>query len=175
MDDPEFFKITKEIEHEIENNNHTILSKDKSKYNSDVYLDECLICSSKENLEMHHINWQKDCSEDGFIISKPHIKKNHKSNLMPVCQTCHDNIDRDMIRVSGYEHTTKGTILKWNYVNKENRKSKKYNSQDINNILKLKNMVNITQTKAKKLLSENYNIIISTNTIRKIWNNEYEI
>jgi DNA mismatch repair protein MutS len=175
MDDLDFIKKTREIEKEI-NGIQPILTTNKSKYNNNVYMDECLICSSKENLEMHHIEWQKDCDSNGFILSKSHVNKNHSSNLMPVCQTCHDDIDRDKIRVNGYEQTSKGSLLKWEYVTDTEKKSKrKYNNKDIKIILGIKNEKKITQINAKKLLLKKYNIKISTNTIRKIWNNEYVI
>ena len=68
---------------------------------------------------MHHIEWQKDCDENGFIISKPHVNKNHASNLMPVCTSCHDDIDRGSILVKGYEQTSNGPKLNWEYVKKD--------------------------------------------------------
>ncbi len=175
MDDEEFITLTRNIENEIEETK-PIVKENKSKYNKDVYLDECLICSKREDLEMHHIEWQKDCNEDGFIISKPHVNKNHSSNLMPVCTTCHDDIDKGAILVKGYEQTSNGSKLNWEYVKKEDRKSKKkYDEEDINIILELKNIKKITQKKAKNILMKKHGIKISTNTIGKIWKSNYVI
>ena len=141
-----------------------------------LYLDECLICSKRENLEMHHIEWQKDCNQDGFIISKPHVNKNHSSNLMPVCSSCHDDIDRGSILVKGYEQTSQGPILNWEYVKKENVKSKKkFDDSEIDLILDLKEINKMTQKKAKNILLKKHDIKISTNTISKIWNSNYVI
>ena len=78
---------------------------------------------------------------------------------MPVCQKCHDDIDRDNIRVIGYEQTSNGPTLKWEYVTKDKKKShKKYNQKEIYQILNLKELQNITQTKAKQMLLNNHNI-----------------
>ncbi|VVU94569.1 MutS domain V [seawater metagenome] len=176
MDDMDFIKKTREIEIELNQGSDTIMPTKKSKYNSKLYIDECMICSTKENLEVHHIEWQKDCNSDGFILSKPHVKKNHKSNLMPVCQKCHDDIDRDNIKVTGYEQTSNGPLLKWEYVKADKKKnSKKYNQVEIDLILGFKTIQNITQEKARKILLNNHKIKISKNTIRKIWKNEYVI
>ena len=172
MDDKDFMKLTREIEKEIDNE-PPILNTKVSKYNTNVYLDECLICSTKENLETHHIEWQKDCNSDGFILSKPHVNKNHKSNLMAVCCSCHDDIDRGKIRVTGYDQTSKGPVLKWEYVKVIKNKNKKYSEEDIKKILETKKIKRITQEKAKKLLQTKYSINISKSTIKKIWNNEY--
>ena len=46
MDDESFIKLTREIEKDIEDKK-PIVNENKSKYNSDVYLDQCLICSTE--------------------------------------------------------------------------------------------------------------------------------
>ena len=176
MDDPDFISLTRDIEKDIENNHKPLVQENKSKYNKDLYLDECLICSKRKDLEMHHIEWQKDCDNNGFIISKPHVNKNHSSNLMPVCSSCHDDIDRGAILVKGYEQTSNGPKLNWEYVKNEEIKSKKkYDEDDVDIILNLKDISKITQKKAKNILMKKHGIKISTNTISKIWNSTYVI
>ena len=39
--------------------------------------------------ETHHILPQKDADSDGFIGT---IHKNHKANLMALCEKCHDKL-----------------------------------------------------------------------------------
>jgi hypothetical protein len=56
---------------------------------------------------VHHINSQADC-ENGFVKSKPHIKKNHRSNLIQICQKCHDDVHAGKIRIKGYAATLTG-------------------------------------------------------------------
>ena len=48
----------------------------------------CEICKRK-GVEIHHIKQQKDADERGYVDG---IHKNHKSNLMCVCEECHDSI-----------------------------------------------------------------------------------
>lgn len=63
----------------------------KSKYNGHLYKDECEMCHTKDKLETHHIVWQKDCIDN--LIPNKQLSKNHYSNLMILCQYCHDKIE----------------------------------------------------------------------------------
>ena len=73
-----------------------------SKYNSEIILEKCSICNSKENLETHHIVFQKDFI-DGKNKKKFHLVKNNKSNLVVLCQKCHDEVDRKNIKIKGWK------------------------------------------------------------------------
>jgi len=115
--DDEFIKKALEIKNRLINRdpNSAALSTKKSRYNNDVIMDCCHICGKREklgesmtNLETHHINHQKDCDENGFVKSKPYIKKNQIFNLMVVCQTCHDKIHNDEIEIEGIKMTSQG-------------------------------------------------------------------
>ena len=78
--------------------------------------------------------------------------------------------------MKGYEQTSNGPKLSWEYVKKENIKSKKkYDNQEVNIVLNLKEINRMTQKKAKNILMKKYGIKISTNTISKIWNANYVI
>lgn len=107
MKDEEFNKRTLEIMNEYDENNK------KSRYNSDLVLDECYFCKSKNKLECHHINWQKDFNKNKVKKKQPHIKKNKIYNLMVVCSSCHDKIDRGEIDVKGYKMTSNGVELEY--------------------------------------------------------------
>lgn len=57
----------------------------KSNYNNKLYVDKCHFCN--DNAEhTHHINEQKN-AEDNNYINDTH--KNHKSNLIPLCENHH--------------------------------------------------------------------------------------
>lgn len=86
-------------------------TKEKSKYNSNVKLDKCELCGSKKKLETHHINWQKDCDDKGFIKKLKHIHKNHASNLLVVCAKCHDKIDNGTLDITKKIETSSGLTL----------------------------------------------------------------
>jgi ribosomal protein L24 len=60
-----------------------------SRYSSDVFVDMCGVCKIAKAKEVHHIKEQHMADKNGFI---GHLHKNHPSNLMPLCETCHDEI-----------------------------------------------------------------------------------
>ena len=167
MRDKNFNDRTHEIMKEFDNNGK------KSRYNSDLVLDECYFCQSTEKLECHHINWQKDFDENNINKENPHIMKNKFYNLLVVCQKCHDMIDRDDINVKGWVMTSKGIDLDYSIVKqKKKSKNRKYNEETINNINSIKNKFNTTK-EAKLYIKENFGVKISSSTISKIWKNEY--
>jgi DNA mismatch repair protein MutS len=114
MNDQEFISIASEIHKEI--GGEVLVSDKKSKYNSNVHMTKCQVCSKipKQGeipLETHHIEFQKNCDENGFILSKKHKHKNHKTNLVVLCNTCHDKIDTNKLIIDGYENTSHGPKL----------------------------------------------------------------
>jgi len=69
----------------------------------------------KKNLETHHIEYQINTDINGFIKTegKNHIHKNHKSNLIVLCEKCHDKIHNNKLNIKGYIETNFGKeILK---------------------------------------------------------------
>tara|TARA_B110000977_G_scaffold201234_1_gene294891 strand:+ start:7711 stop:10647 length:2937 start_codon:yes stop_codon:yes gene_type:complete len=111
LDDKDFNDKSKLIEDEYNNTVENINLTQKSRYNSQMLVKECYICHCKTNLEVHHINWQKDCNKF-YVISKPQVKKNSLANLVTLCRKCHDEVDRNNIMIDGYEDTIKGKKLK---------------------------------------------------------------
>jgi len=61
-------------------------------------------------LETHHINFQSKC-KDGFAIDKPHIAKNALSNLAVICESCHDALHKNEIKIEKKVSTSKGKRL----------------------------------------------------------------
>lgn len=74
-----------------------------SLYNSEIVLEKCQICSCKDKLETHHIVFQKDFI-DGKNNKKFHLIKNNKSNLVVLCSKCHDEVDRNNIKIKGWSN-----------------------------------------------------------------------
>lgn len=114
----DFIDTANKIKNELMNTFDTIMPNKKSSYNSSVYIYKCDICDTNiinnghiSNLETHHINFQKDCDEKGFVKNKKHIQKNHKSNLSVVCNKCHDSIHNGSIKLKGYVMTSEGRKL----------------------------------------------------------------
>ena len=87
-----------------------------STYNKKVYVHECHVCGKQDSishispLETHHINFQKDCV-NGFVKDKQHIKKNQESNLVVLCNECHDKIHNGKLIINGYVMTSKGKTI----------------------------------------------------------------
>lgn len=82
-----------------------------SRYNKDVYLEECNICKSKERLETHHIVWQKNFDKNKINKNKFYLQRDNKSNLVVLCMKCHDKVDRNEIIINGFVETTDGKIF----------------------------------------------------------------
>ena len=114
INDAEFSALANEINEEVNG-----CSEKASRYNSKVWLSECQICQYKPTderhkpLETHHINFQRNTDNQGFLLAKPHIHKNHISNLCVLCDKCHDKIDTGELVIYGYEETSEGNVLKY--------------------------------------------------------------
>jgi DNA mismatch repair protein MutS len=67
----------------------TIVSPNVSRYSSEVFVDMCSVCKKAKAQEVHHVQEQHTADKNGFI---GHLHKNHPSNLMPLCEKCHDDI-----------------------------------------------------------------------------------
>ena len=66
-----------------------VLSLKPSSYNSNKIRGLCEKCAKNMGQETHHINQQRNASNNGYINN---IYKNHPANLMSVCETCHAEI-----------------------------------------------------------------------------------
>ena len=129
-------------------NSISLNSEKKSRYNKKLFIQECSVCKivPKNNeipLETHHINYQRNCDSMGFINNKKYLHKNHKSNLVILCNKCHDKIDNGLIEIDGYLDTNEGKEL--NLIINENNK--------INSMKKLNDINNSINFKIKKLLN----------------------
>jgi DNA mismatch repair protein MutS len=87
-----------------------LLTDKTSNYNSNLYMTACQICGyiPKKNeipLETHHIIFQKNFI-NGINKAKFHLQKNHKSNLVVLCNKCHDDIDTKKISINGWISST---------------------------------------------------------------------
>ena len=166
--DNDFLKLAETIRKKITNTDLEILDNKKSHFNKDLYFDKCKICNDKCS-EIHHIKEQNMADKNNFI---DHTHKNNLSNLVPLCYDCHQKVHHGNLQILGYKLTNFGRELIYNYIDIKDKKSKKkYNLEQIEIILSYKSNNNYTQS--SKLLLEEYDIKISKNTIKKIWQNQY--
>jgi DNA mismatch repair protein MutS len=162
MKDNMFNERTSEILNEYDN----ILNK-TSKYNSNIYLDNCEICKSKEKLETHHIIWQKDFNNE-VNQTKFHLQKNDSSNLVTLCMSCHDKVDRDEIIINGWNETSNGR--KFDYLINNNKINKtKYTPELVEFIKELKNKVNNDKRLARIQIKDKFNKKVSVKSIETLW------
>jgi DNA mismatch repair protein MutS len=103
----EFLDIANTVRQELLNIPKSVYSQKTSRYNSKFFIDTCSICK-KEATEVHHIQQQALADDKGFIN---HMHKNNLANLMAVCDTCHDKIHNDEIKIDGYHQTSDGIEL----------------------------------------------------------------
>jgi DNA mismatch repair protein MutS len=93
----------------------SILDQKKSHYNAAVIKGLCENCKECMAVDVHHLIHQQDADEKGIIKQKGHIlHKNHKANLLNLCQKCHDEFHSEERNDKKYKKvkTTKGTIIK---------------------------------------------------------------
>lgn len=104
---PEFIKLANEIRRNLEGVGDQLLNTKKSKYNAKLYVDSCMLCGLKVNLETHHIRQQSEADDNGFI---GHIPKNLRHNLMVICETCHTELHRNNLQIIT-KHISQGLML----------------------------------------------------------------
>jgi DNA mismatch repair protein MutS len=166
MKDKTFNERTTELLKEYDNLNNNIIDK-TSKYNSNVYVEQCTICDSTSNLETHHIVWQKDFNKDNINNKLFYLQKNDKSNLVVLCMKCHDKVDRNEIIVNGWLDTSEGRVFDYKIVTPDvKEKKKKYNMEIINHIKSMKGTYDSKMIRIK--IKEKFDMKISTKSIEEL-------
>jgi DNA mismatch repair protein MutS len=162
IDDREFIQISNEIKESI-----VSTKKDVSKYNKHLIKDECCICKKQVkdgeiSLETHHIIFQKD-AVNNMINEYQH--KNSNSNLVVICQKCHDDVDRGKINIKRKVETSVGDKLILE--NKDEIILESTNNSGVEKKVIELNMKKFSQKMIKEKLSQD-NINLSINKISKI-------
>ena len=102
----DFIKLATTIRQEILGKEFLLKNK-KSKYNSKLIIDKCNICKKEDATETHHIRFQRDADENGFI---DHFHKNKKFNLIGLCENCHDRIHNGELEINEAMLSSNGII-----------------------------------------------------------------
>jgi DNA mismatch repair protein MutS len=84
----EFMQLAEKFRKFVKKENNHYVSTKHSRYNANVHIDVCQICKKYPATETHHIRYQEDADDKGFIKNN-HIHKNTQSNLVPLCNQCH--------------------------------------------------------------------------------------
>jgi DNA mismatch repair protein MutS len=80
------------------------LSNKTTVYNAKKIRGICEMCNETMGVEIHHLSPQQCADDDGFIGS---FHKDHKANLVSICEECHDRIHREE-----KEHSVEKKIVK---------------------------------------------------------------
>jgi DNA mismatch repair protein MutS len=91
------------------NQNRLIIEKKTSQYNRTKIKGVCEICKESEGTEVHHLIYQKEFENGNSKGNK--LKKNHKANLINICEKCHDKIHEENSQLKIYKTTNGYEIL----------------------------------------------------------------
>ena len=97
-----------------------------------------------------------------------HLQKNDSSNLVVLCQSCHDKVDCDEIIVKGWVETSNGRKFDYEMNEKVINKTK-YSEELIEYIKDLRKKVNNDKVLARIRIKEKFNRKVSTKTIETLW------
>lgn len=84
------------------------LGQKVSRYNSQKVRGQCEVCKTTLSSEVHHLEMQQDADQDGFIRGTA-VHKNHKANLMALCEECHHKMHQNK-EVITKKKTTNGYV-----------------------------------------------------------------
>ena len=200
--EPDFLLLSEEIRKDLMGVKQAVLDNKQSKYNSKVYMHQCGVCNADAE-DVHHIKFQ--CTADSNKMIDGAIQKDSKSNLVPLCKSCHDRVHHGGLKIFGFKMTSNGAVLDWLDLDKESNvdlnedvsnvtqpqkitsslgteievkskgKKKKYSEEQIELIIKI-NREHKTSKKAMcEHLESKHGIKISTGTMNKIVKGEYSI
>ena len=112
--DPIFMSYANQVHLRLNGKDAPWMNPHTSGYNANVFMDDCGIreCSRRAE-ETHHIKEQMNANQDNMI---DHHHKNIKHNLVPLCQQCHKRVTYGNLRIYGYQDTTQGPRLHYEYV-----------------------------------------------------------
>ena len=82
----DFIDIANSIRERYVNKSH--FSNNLSRYNSKVLKDKCIFCNKQAD-HIHHLQYQQDANDNGYIDS---FNKNHPANLVSLCEECHSKV-----------------------------------------------------------------------------------
>tara|TARA_B110001469_G_scaffold71287_1_gene67775 strand:- start:2142 stop:5216 length:3075 start_codon:yes stop_codon:yes gene_type:complete len=159
----DFLKIANNIQNCLEN-----LTPKLSTYNKDMIIDKCEICGNPAE-ETDHINEQKNADDNGMI---KHFHKNSKHNLVGLCKKCHKQKTNGILTINGWEQTSTGIKLKYNY-NDTKKSKKKFNGIQVKKILEYKNYYIENVSNCIKIINLHLKINISKYLLKKIMEENY--
>ena len=87
----DFLTLAYDIRNKIIPESYDILSNNTSRYNSKKIRGNCEMCNKTFGTEVHHLQYQKNANDNGYINN---FHKNKLGNLINICKICHNNIHK---------------------------------------------------------------------------------
>ena len=87
--DTDFLETAYQLRNRYFSKTKSPLEHTTSHYNTQKICGICEVCKHEIGEEIHHIQFQQYADVHGFIGE---VHKNHMSNLMSICKTCHDKL-----------------------------------------------------------------------------------
>ena len=175
--DNDFLVLSEEIRKKLLGVKNTILEDKQSHFNSEVYVHECKICGNPAT-DVHHIKFQCEANQNNIIDN--YLQKDSASNLVQLCQKCHDQVHHGTLNIYGYQQTSEGVELNHEILDKNSEqyqekhgKKKKLSEEQIEIIKELVANHKLTQEQACTYLKKNHDIDISKGTLSKVLRNKY--
>jgi DNA mismatch repair protein MutS len=113
----DFLELAHDIRNKYNNKSNTfnqnalIIEKKSSHYNRCKIKGLCEICKQLEGTEVHHLIYQKEFINNNENTKANKLKKNHKANLINICEKCHDKIHEQNCQLKIYKTTNGYEIL----------------------------------------------------------------
>ncbi len=109
---PDFLELAHDIRTKYNksnsfSSNNLIIEKKTSSYNRSKIKGLCEICKETEGTEVHHLIYQKEF--ENYKMNK--LMKNHKANLINICEKCHDKIHAENSQLKIYKTTNGYEIM----------------------------------------------------------------
>jgi DNA mismatch repair protein MutS len=147
-----------------------INESETSSWNRQINRKECELCKSQftSDLEVHHIiprsSASKNILEDGTHM-------NNSSNLIVICQKCHDSVHRDEIIIGDVKITSNGPEREIQYKSdtQETRKKSKWTDDEMEIITQtVKKYTSLSLKSIRCHLETNHSVRISEIMLGKI-------
>ena len=105
----DFMAVAHRVRREVQEIGTHIVRPKVSRYNANVIMDTCKVCG-KQASDTHHIRYQMNANKDQFVDTGVHVHQ--KSNLIPLCEECHDKEHHGELHIEGYVQTSAGIEVK---------------------------------------------------------------
>lgn len=94
----EFLTRAHDIRMKYNKEDENTLSRKTSHFNSLKVKGMCELCNERLGKDIHHLNYQKNANQHNYIEEDDlTFHKNHKANLVNICEECHDKVHKENI------------------------------------------------------------------------------